>query len=50
MLIGVIQALNDGGSYSLGQAWSQTVVFSILILVLVFKPEGLLGQRSTEKV
>jgi branched-chain amino acid transport system permease protein len=50
VLIGVIQALNDGGSYAPGQAWSQTVVFSILILVLVFKPEGLLGRRTTEKV
>jgi branched-subunit amino acid ABC-type transport system permease component len=25
-------------------------VFSILILVMVFKPEGLLGRRTTEKV
>jgi branched-chain amino acid transport system permease protein len=50
LLIGLIQALNDGGSYSPGQAWSQTVVFSILILVMVFKPEGLLGRRTTEKV
>jgi branched-subunit amino acid ABC-type transport system permease component len=26
------------------------VVFSILILLLVCKPEGLFGQRTTEKV
>ncbi|PZS17304.1 MAG: branched-chain amino acid ABC transporter permease [Pseudonocardiales bacterium] len=50
LLIGVIQGLNDGAPYGLGQDWSQTVVFSILILVLVFKPEGLLGRRTTEKV
>jgi branched-chain amino acid transport system permease protein len=33
-----------------GQKWSQTVVFTILILVMVFKPEGLLGKPTTEKV
>jgi branched-chain amino acid transport system permease protein len=50
VLIGIIQGLNDGGAYGFGQRWSQTVVFTILILVMVFKPEGLLGKRSTEKV
>ena len=50
LLIGMIQGLNDGAPYGLGQDWSQTVVFSILILVMVFKPEGLLGRRTTEKV
>jgi branched-chain amino acid transport system permease protein len=47
-LIGFLQNLND--AFLLGSAWSQTVVFSILILVMVFKPEGLLGQPMTEKV
>ncbi len=50
MLIGIIQAFNDGFPHGLGQDWSQTVVFTILILLLVFKPEGLFGQRTTEKV
>jgi branched-chain amino acid transport system permease protein len=50
MLIGVIQGLNDGLPYGFGQKWSQTVVFTILILLMVFKPEGLLGTRTTEKV
>jgi branched-chain amino acid transport system permease protein len=49
-LIGLIQAFNDGLTYSAGQQWSQSVVFVVLILVLVLKPEGLLGQRSVEKV
>ncbi|MGB7964037.1 MAG: branched-chain amino acid ABC transporter permease, partial [Propionicimonas sp.] len=49
-LIGIIQGLNDGLPYSPGQQWSQTVVFTILILVMVFKPEGLLGKPSVEKV
>ena len=49
-LIGVIQGLNDGAPFGLGQEWSQTVVFSILILVMVFKPTGILGQPTVEKV
>ncbi len=50
LLIGVIQAFNDGFPHGFGQDWSQTVVFTILILVLVFRPEGLFGTRTTEKV
>lgn len=50
IMIGLIQGLNDGAPYGLGQKWSQTVVFAILILVLVFKPEGLFGRRVAEKV
>ena len=42
--------MNNGASYGLGQAWSQTVIFAILITLMVFKPEGLLGSRTTEKV
>jgi branched-chain amino acid transport system permease protein len=47
-LIGLIQNLND--SLLLGQKWSQTVVFTILIVLMVFKPEGILGTATTEKV
>ena len=50
ILIGLIQGLNDGLPIGLGQQWSQTVVFSILILLMVFKPTGLLGKPMTEKV
>jgi branched-chain amino acid transport system permease protein len=46
--IGIIEAQNSG--YGAGQNWNETVIFSILILVLVFKPEGILGRRTTEKV
>jgi branched-chain amino acid transport system permease protein len=48
VLIGLIQGLNDG--VGLGQKWSSTVVFSILILLMVFKPTGLLGSSVGEKV
>ncbi len=50
VLIGLIQGLNEGLPYGLGQEWSQSVVFTILILLMVFKPEGLLGKPTTEKV
>jgi branched-chain amino acid transport system permease protein len=50
VLIGLIQGFNDGLPYGLGQKWSESVVFTILILVMVFKPTGLLGQNVGEKV
>ncbi len=50
ILIGLIQAFNDGLPYGLGQKWSQTVVFTVLILLMVFKPEGILGKPTIEKV
>ncbi len=49
LLIGLIQGLNDGLPL-LTQLWSQTVVFTVLILVMVFKPEGILGRPTIEKV
>jgi branched-chain amino acid transport system permease protein len=48
LLIGLIQGINDGAPYGLGQEWSQTVVFSILILLMVFRPDGLLGKATGE--
>ena len=48
VLIGLIQGINDGAPYGFGQQWSQSVVFSILILLLVFRPEGLLRGSTGE--
>jgi branched-chain amino acid transport system permease protein len=49
MLIGLIQAFVEGLSWhSPGAGWTTTVVFTILILILVFRPEGLLGERTPE--
>lgn len=50
MLIGIIEAVNNGAAYGLGQKWAETVIFVILITLMVFKPEGILGRRTTEKV
>lgn len=49
MMIGFIQAFNEGLSwYTPGSDWTRTIVFGILILILVFRPEGLLGERTPE--
>ena len=49
LVIGFIQAFNEGLSWhSPGSDWTQSLVFSILILILVFRPEGLLGERTPE--
>ncbi len=33
-----------------GDAWGRAIIFAILILILVFRPSGLLGQQTPEKV
>src|ERR687898_771654 len=43
LLIGVISAMSD---QYIGTTWTPIVIFSVLILVLVFRPRGLLGDRS----
>ena len=49
VLIGLIQAWNEGLSWHApGSDWTQSIVFSILILILVFRPEGLLGEHTPE--
>ena len=47
--IGLIQAYNEGLPWHMpGSDWTESIVFSILILILVFRPEGLLGERTPE--
>jgi branched-chain amino acid transport system permease protein len=49
MIIGFIQAFNEGlGWYTPGSDWTRSIVFGILIAILVFRPEGLLGERTPE--
>ncbi len=58
LLIGLVRAMvtyipdNDipFGLPHGGVAWQDAVVFAVLILILVFRPTGLLGQRLAEKV
>jgi branched-chain amino acid transport system permease protein len=49
ILIGMIQAFNEGPFlWSPGSDWTRSIVFGILIAILVFRPEGLLGERTPE--
>ncbi|HLG62329.1 MAG TPA: branched-chain amino acid ABC transporter permease [Ktedonosporobacter sp.] len=54
ILIGVIEALvtliPDTVLPHGGDPWSRAVIFGILILILVFRPSGLFGQQTPEKV
>ena len=45
LIIGVIQAVSDT---HFGQVWTPAVVFAILILVMVFRPQGLFGEETRE--
>jgi branched-chain amino acid transport system permease protein len=33
-----------------GLKWADAMVFAVLVLVLVFRPSGLLGKQAIEKV
>ncbi len=49
LLIGMIEQFNNGLSWHMpGSDWTNSIIFSILILILVFRPEGLLGERTPE--
>jgi len=49
IIIGLIQAFNEGPFLDApGSDWTKTLVFTILIMILVFRPEGLLGERTPE--
>ncbi len=47
LLIGLVRSLSD---QYIEARWTNAVVFAILILILVFRPSGLLGARLREKV
>jgi branched-chain amino acid transport system permease protein len=50
LLIGLIQNFNEGLSWHApGSDWTQSIVFSILILILVFRPQGLLGESTATR-
>jgi branched-chain amino acid transport system permease protein len=54
LLIGVIEALvtliPDSVIPHGGDPWSRAFIFGVLILILIFRPSGLLGQHTPEKV
>jgi branched-chain amino acid transport system permease protein len=46
LVIGLVQAL---GGQLLGVKWTDVIIFSILIVVMVFRPAGLLGAQTPQK-
>jgi branched-chain amino acid transport system permease protein len=49
LVIGFVQSFNEGLTwFAPGGDWTRSIVFGILIAVLVFRPEGILGERTPE--
>ncbi|MSP24503.1 MAG: branched-chain amino acid ABC transporter permease, partial [Myxococcales bacterium] len=47
LVIGIVRAFSD---QVIGAQWQQAVLFAILIVILIFRPSGLLGSHAPEKV
>jgi branched-chain amino acid transport system permease protein len=47
LIIGFVRSL---GSAYVGEVWTSALIFAILIVLLVFRPSGLLGSTAREKV
>ncbi len=45
IIIGVIQQTSDN---RIGSQWTPAIVFAYLVLIMVFKPSGLLGEQTRE--
>ncbi len=45
LIIGVIQQISDN---RIGTEWTPAIVFAYLVLILVFRPQGLLGEQTRE--
>jgi len=49
LIIGFIEAFNEGLAWHApGSDWTRSIVFAILIAILVFRPEGILGEQTPE--
>src|SRR4051812_17732707 len=46
-IIGCVQQMSDGRD-ELGSQWTPAVVFVYLVLIMVFRPQGLLGEQTRE--
>lgn len=53
-LIGLIWAMSDGMVKEYipgwGAQWTNSVIFGILVIIMIFRPSGLLGEHTPEKV
>jgi len=48
LMIGLVEAYNEGLDGTAGGDWTRSLVFGILIATLVFRPQGILGERTPE--
>ena len=46
MLIGLVAAISDS---LIDPRWTEAVVFALLVVILIFRPTGLLGEETTER-
>jgi branched-chain amino acid transport system permease protein len=46
ILIGLVAAISDS---VVDPRWTEAVVFALLVVILIFKPTGLLGEETTER-
>jgi branched-chain amino acid transport system permease protein len=47
MLLGIIETVSSG---YISDAWRNAIAFLILILILIIRPTGILGERVAEKL
>ena len=45
LIIGVIQQISDN---RIGTQWTPAIVFAYLVLIMVFRPQGLIGEQTRE--
>ncbi len=54
LCIGIVWAMSDGFMKEYvagwGAQWTPAVIFGVLVLVMVFRPSGLLGEQTADKV
>ena len=48
VIIGVIQGISDNRYPPLGNDWTPAIVFVYLVIIMVFRPQGLLGEETRE--
>ena len=47
IVLGVLESLS---SYIISAGWADAVAYAAFLLILIFRPEGILGHASVEKV
>ncbi len=54
LAIGIVWAMSDGFMKEYvsgwGAQWTPAVIFGVLVLVMIFRPSGLLGEKTVDKV